>query len=77
MKNQKKRIKERREKLLSDILSFKHRINGRKKIMEFSVIQFVEIHVMPALERSPDVNNKLYLFYFSTEIFDIDVLIGP
>ena len=44
--------------------------------MEFSVNQFVEIHVMPALEKLPEIIKKLYLFYFSIELFAIGVLIG-
>jgi hypothetical protein len=36
----------------------------------------MEIHVVPGLEKLPEIIKKLYLFYFSIELFFIGVLIG-
>jgi hypothetical protein len=44
--------------------------------MDFNLNQFIEIHVMPALEKLPEAFKKLYLFYFSIELFVIGVIIG-
>jgi hypothetical protein len=46
------------------------------QILDFSLNQFVEDHVVPGLEKLPEAIKKLYLFYFSIELLFIGLLIG-
>ena len=46
------------------------------EIMDFNVNQFAEIHVIPALEKLPQIIKQIYLFYFSIELFAVGLLIG-
>jgi len=75
MKNQKKRAKERRIKLLVDILTGNEN-KSTDEIMDVNVNQFAEIHVVPALAKLPKIVKQFYLFFFSIELFALGLLIG-